>query len=291
MSTKKETTKTDIVFQDRVIILRSVYDKSNIKYFVQPCKNKYGQYPSCIKRVNSQGDMIMSEKERNDYSEGKVMFFPENHIFEISSGKTYHLDDIYEKAEWEAIENCPLIAKDRNQKDSNGNLIIDGPTQSNKVYDGKSRPIINGVAELYIDRPGLDTQRRISHKQLIHKAESFIYDDSRGIDGQLNMARILGKDMRNQPAADVVDYLIRIAEKDPKKIINLYTGNDISLRLLFIDAKEKKVIYIKNKVYLYGDNIVLGATDDAVIAWMQNPKNQKVLELIKKDTYPDYNME
>ncbi len=291
MSTKKETTKTDIVFQDRVIILRSVYDKSNIKYFVQPCKNKYGQYPSCIKRVNSQGDMIMSEKERNDYSEGKVMFFPENHIFEISSGKTYHLDDIYEKAEWEAIENCPLIAKDRNQKDSNGNLIIDGPTQSNKVYDGKSRPIINGVAELYIDRPGLDTQRRVSHKQLIHKAESFIYDDSRGIDGQLNMARILGKDMRNQPAADVVDYLIRIAEKDPKKIINLYTGNDISLRLLFIDAKEKKVIYIKNKVYLYGDNIVLGATDDAVIAWMQNPKNQKVLELIKKDTYPDYNME
>lgn len=291
MSTKKETTKTDIVFQDRVIILRSVYDKSNIKYFVQPCKNKYGQYPSCIKRVNSQGDMIMSEKERNDYSEGKVMFFPENHIFEISSGKTYHLDDIYEKAEWEAIENCPLIAKDRNQKDSNGNLIIDGPIQSNKVYDGKSRPVINGVAELYIDRPGLDTQRRVSHKQLIHKAESFIYDDPRGIDGQLNMARILGKNMRNQPAADIVDYLIRIAEKDPKKIINLYTGNDISLRLLFIDAKEKKVIYIKNKVYLYGDNIVLGATDDAVIAWMQNPKNQKVLELIKKDTYPDYNME
>ena len=45
---------------------------------------------------------------------------------------------------------------------------------------------------------------------------------------------------------------------------------------------------LKNKLYLYGDNIVLGATDDAVIAWMKDPKNQKVLELIKKDTYPDY---
>ena len=102
------------------------------------------------------------------------------------------------------------------------------------------------------------------------------------------MARILGKDMRNQPAADVIDFLTRVAEKDPQKIIKLYTGDDISLRLLFIDAKDKKVIYIKNKVYLYGDNIVLGATDDAVIAWMQEPKNQKVLELIKRDTYPDY---
>ncbi len=273
---------TDIVFNDKVIILRGIYDKSGLKYFIQPCKNKYGQWPSCVKRVNSAGDMIMSEKERNDYSEGKAVFFPENHIFVITSGKTYHLDDIYEKAEWEAIQNCPLIAKDRDAKDKDGNLIIDGPKSTPK------KPTRNGIAELYIDRPGLETQRRVSKKQLIHKAESYIYDDPRGADGQLNMARILGKDMRNQPIADVIDFLIRIAEKDPNKIINLYTGDDISLRLLFIEAKEKKVIYIKNKVYLYGDNVVLGATDDAVIAWMQQPKNQKVLELIKQDTYPEY---
>lgn len=282
MDNKKKVTKTDIVFDDKKITLRSVYDKANIKYIIQPCKNKYGQYPSCIKRVNSQGDMIMSEKERNDYSEGRAVFFPEDHMFTIISGRTYNLDDIYDKAEWEAIENCPLIAKSRDERDSNGNLVIDGA----KSTPGK--PSRNGVAELYIDRPGLDIQRKVSRKQLIHKAESFIYDDPRGIDGQLNMARILGKDMKNQPAADVIDFLLRVAEKDPNKIINLYTGDDISLRLTFIEAKEKRVIYIKNKLYLYGDNIVLGATDDAVIAWMKDPKNQKVFELIKKDTYPDY---
>ena len=279
---KKPVSRTDIVFDDKIITLRSVYDKANIKYFIQPCKNKYGQYPSCIKRVNSQGDMIMSEKERNDYSEGRAVFFPENHLFTIVSGRTYNLNDPYDKAEWEAIENCPLIARSRDERDSNGNLLIDGAKST------PSKPARNGVAELYIDRPGLDTQRRVSHKQLIHKAESFIYDDPRGADGQLNMARILGKDMRNQPTADVIDFLIRVAEKDPKKIIDLYTGDEISLRLIFIEAKEKHVIYIKNKLYLYGDNIVLGATDDAVIAWMKDSRNQKVLELIKKDTYPDY---
>ena len=267
---------------NNIIVLRSVYDKANIKYFIHPCKNKYGQYPSCIKRVNSQGDMIMSDSERNAYAEGKAVFFPEDHIFTIVSGKTYNLDDIYDRAEWDAIENCPLIAKSRDAKDSKGNFIIDGPIST------PLKPTRNGVAELYIDRPGIETQRRVSHKQLVHKAESFIYDDPRGADGQLSMARILGKDMRNQPNADVIDFLLRVAEKDPQKIINLYTGNDISLRLLFIEAKEKKVIYIKNKVYLYGDNIVLGATDDAVIAWMQEPKNQKVVELIKRDTYPEY---
>lgn len=282
MSAKKTVTKTDIVFDDKIITLRSVYDKADIKYYIQPCKNKIGQYPSCIKRVNKDGDMIMSEKERDAYSEGTAVFFPENHIFIINSGKTYNLNDIYDKAEWEAIENCPLIAKSRDARDANGNLIIDGAKST------PNKPSRNGVAELYIDRPGLDTQRRVSHKQLIHKASTFIYDDPRGADGQLNIARILGKDMRNQPTADVIDFLIRVAEKDPNKIINLYTGDDISLRLTFIDAKEKRVIFIKNKVYIYGDNIVLGATDDAVIAWMKEPRNQKVLELIKRDTYPDY---
>lgn len=278
----KQATKTDVVFDGKIITLRSVFDKGDIKYYIQPCKNKYGQYPSCVKKVDSHGDMIMSENERNAYSEGKVAFFPENHIFIVQSGKTFNLDNIWDKAEWEAIQNCPVIAPSRDAKDINGNLIIDGPKST------PTKPARNGVAELYIDRPGLDTQRRVSHKKLVHKANTFIYDDPRGVDGQLNMARILGKDMRNQPTADVIDFLTRVAEKDPQKIINLYTGNDITLRLLFIDAKDKKVIYIKNKVYLYGDNIVLGATDDAVIAWMQEPKNQKVLELIKRDTYPDY---
>lgn len=282
MAQQKQVTRTDIVFDDKIITLRSVFDKGDIKYYIQPCKNKYGQYPSCVKKVDSHGDMIMSENEKNAYSEGKAAFFPENHIFVIQSGKTFNLDNIWDKAEWEAIQNCPVIAPSRDAKDINGNLIIDGPKST------PTKPARNGVAELYIDRPGLDTQRRVSHKKLVHKANTFIYDDPRGVDGQLNMARILGKDMRNQPTADVIDFLTRVAEKDPQKIINLYTGNDITLRLLFIDAKDKKVIYIKNKVYLYGDNIVLGATDDAVIAWMQEPKNQKVLELIKRDTYPDY---
>lgn len=225
--------------------------------------------------------MIMSEKERDAYSEGRAVFFPENHIFVVTSGKTYNLDNPYDKAEWESIENCPLIAKSRDERDANGNLIIDG-TKSTANHPGRY-----GIAELYVDRPGIQTQKRVTRKQLVHKAESFIYDDPRGIDGQMNIARILGKDMRNQPIADVLDYLLSVAEKDPKKIIDIYS-DDITTQLLFLDAKEKRVIVLRNKLYFYGDNIILGATDEAALAWMREPKNQKVLELIKKDTYPEF---
>ena len=93
--------------------------------------------------------------------------------------------------------------------------------------------------------------------------------------------------MRGTSDADVTDYLTSVAESDPDKIIAAYTGSDTSLRLLFIEAKDKRIIYVKNKLYMYADNIVLGTTDDAVITWMKDPKNKKVLELIKRDTYPD----
>lgn len=286
---KKEVTNTDIIF-DNVIVLRSIYDKvSDMKYWIQPCKDpKTGQYPSCIKRVTKDGDMILSEAEKNAFAEGRAAYFPENHTFIIQHGKSYDLSDMWQAAEWEAIKHCPIIAKSRDERDKNGNLVIDGTESKNQIVKPTSKIGRNGIAELYIDRPGLDVQRRVSRKQLVHKAEAYIYDDPRGADGQRNMVRILGKDMSNQPITDVIDYLLRIAETNPQKIIDLYTGGDIALRLLFIEAKEKHVIYLKNKLYLYGDSIVLGATDDAVLAWMKDPKNLQVLELIKKDTYPDY---
>lgn len=278
---KKQVTIGDITFDNEKIILKSIYEKADIVYYIQPCRDRNGQFPPCIKRVDSQGNMIMSEAEKNAFSEGRLAFFPENHMFKITSGRVYDLTDMWDKAEWDSVKNCPLIAKSRDERDSSGNLIIDGPISTPKA------PTRNGVAELYIDRPGLETAKKVSRRQLIHKAQSFVYDDERGADGQRNIAKLLGRDMSNLPIADVIDYLCEQAEKDPKKIIDLYTGHDTSLRLLFIDAKNKKVIYIKNRLYLYGDNIPLGATDDAVIAWMKEPKNLKILELIKKDTYPE----
>lgn len=40
---------------------------------------------------------------------------------------------------------------------------------------------------------------------------------------------------------------------------------------------------------MYGEQgIVLGATDDAAITWMRNPSNRKLLEMIKREVYPEY---
>lgn len=268
-----------IDYSKNIIVLRSVYGKVGMKYYVQPCKDKYGRYPDCVKRVNSLGDMIMTDVERN--SPESQYFIPENAVFEFEDGKTFDLEDPYQKNVWEAIKNFQLIVQDRFQKDKNGNYIIDGTADKSSL---KQR---YGIAELYVDRPGLETAARISRKQKIHNACSYIYDDPRGAEGRLVMARLLGKRMRNMPDADVEDYLLKVAEKDPNKIIDLYTGTDTNLRILFVDALDKHVITIKQKLYMYNDNVVLGATDDAVITWMKQSKNKHILDLIRKQTYPD----
>jgi hypothetical protein len=204
-------------------------------------------------------------------------------VFTITDGKSFNLDDIYQAAEWEAIKNCDLIAVDRYAKNDKGDYLIDGTVDKHST-----RPRY-GAAELYVDRPGLDASRRVTRKKLIHQAINFILDDERGYDGRLLVARVLGRNMRNQPNADVEDYLISIAEKTPEKIINCYTGGDMQFRMLFIEAREHGVIRKKQGLYVFGDDgkCILGATDDAAIEWMQSPKNSKVMAMIRKDTYPE----
>lgn len=283
MASKKVNAVQDGDLKSNIVVLRSVFGKVGQKYYIQPQRDSRGRYPDCVKRVNSEGDIILTPEELEKESKGLAAYIPIDKLFIIEDGKTFNLDDVYERAEWEAIKNCDLIAPDRFAKNENGDYLIDG------TVDPKSKRPRYGTAELYVDRPGFDSQRRVTRKKLIVEASNYIMNDERGYEGRLLIARVLGRDMKNQPNADIEDYLLSIAEKTPEKIIDCYTGGDVKLRILFIEAREKGVIVKKQGVYVYGEDgkVILGATDDAVIEWMKASKNAKTLALIRKDTYPD----
>lgn len=257
--------------EESKIVLRSVFGKVGMKYYIQPSRDKNGNWPECVKQVDSFGNMIVSDTERNS---GKP-FIKVTETFTIEDGKTFDLTDPWDQARWEAIKNCPMIADFRGQRDAKGNLIIDGDA---KRY---------GRAELYIERPGVETAKKVSKRQKIHDAESYIFDDPKGAEGRLKVARILGKHMSHASDSDIKDYLLEIASRDPDKIIKLYTGEDLELRTLFLDARDKGVIRSVSGIYVYGDGISLGGTIDVVISWMRDPRNKKMLESIKRDTYPE----
>ena len=277
-------TKQEIDLSNK-IVLKSVRGKVGIVIKMQPSRDpKTGNWPSCVKRVDSNGNMILNEKELNDPN--RDYFIREDAVIDVVDGMTFDLDKVSDRFKWEAIKNNPFIAPDYYAKGSDGFSLINGDTRPygvKELYNKELRKY--GNAELYVVRPGVESARRVSIKRLKHDAESYIYGDERGAEGRVLKARLLGHRMENMPDADVTDYLLQVANQDPNKIINLYTGGDTSVRLLFMEARDKHVILFKNKLYVYAD-AVLGATDEAAILYLKDPKNANIYKLIKQDTYP-----
>ena len=256
------------------IILRNVYGKMK-EIHIQPGRQQNGNKWPFVKpvRYDSMGnaEMILSQDELNDPM--REYFIAEDMDIVLVDGKTFDLTNPLEKNIWESIQYSDIIAPTRGSKDKNGNLYIDG---------GKKR---YGTAEFYVDIPGEESAKTVKKRQKITEAWTLIGQDSES--GRLTKCKLLGKIMINAPATDVTDYLYSRAQDNPEEVIELYRGSDAGLKLLQIDAKDKAIIIKKDGMYVYGETI-LGATDAAVLLFFKDPQNQRILQLIKNETYPEY---
>ena len=250
-----------------IITLRSVYGKVKTYYF-NPLRGKNGMYPPFVKRVRVSADgrdteMILSEAELN--SPDRDYFIPEDLEIVVTDGTTYNLNDKYQANLWECIKDSHLIAPERGAKDEHGNLLIDGDIRR------------YGLAELYVERPGVESKKRVSRIKLVTQAYNFIEQDSS--EHRLVICKLLGKSMRNAPDTDVQDYLYQKAEKNPNLIIDIYTSADQALKLLLIEAKQKNIIRTQSGVLMYSDT-ALGVTDEAAILFLKDPKNKAIYDSI-----------
>ena len=260
--------------ENKIITIRSAYGKLK-EYHFQPCKQRNGLNQPFVRKVRYNADgsseMILSEADMRDPE--SAYFLPEDMDIVVTDGTTFDLSDPLQRNKWLAIKDSDLIVPTRDAKDEHGNLIIDG---DKRRY---------GLAELWVDVPGEQSEKSVNRKKLITKAWTYIENDS--VSGRLTKCKLLGRVMRNAPDSDVMDYLYQKAEKSPATVIELYTSSDMALKLLIIDAKDRNKIIKKNGMFMYGDNI-LGATDDAVIQFCKTPANKKVLDMLKADVYPEY---
>ena len=86
--------------------------------------------------------------------------------------------------------------------------------------------------------------------------------------------------------SDILDFLIDKAEKDPKKIIEMYEGEDWKMQLFIIDAIERGVIRKSEGIFKYDDKM-LGGTMEATVLFLRNPLYRKILDSIRLETYPN----
>lgn len=257
-----------------IITLRSVYGKVKTYYF-NPMRGKNGTYPPFVKRVRVSADgrdteMILSEQELN--SDQRDFFIPEDLEIIVTDGTTFDLSNQYQKNIWECIKDSHLIAPERGAKDEHGNLLIDGDIRR------------YGLAELYVERPGVESKKRVSRIKLVTKAYTFIEQDTS--EHRKVICKLLGKSMRNAPDTDIQDYLYQKAEKDPNLIIDIYTSADQALKLLLIDGKQKNIIRTQSGVLIYSDT-ALGVTDEAAILFLKDPKNKAIYDSIVYEVFED----
>jgi hypothetical protein len=257
-----------------VITLRSWASKMK-EYHFQPCRQKNGARLPFVKPVRydamGNAELVLSPDEMNDPN--REYFIAEDADIVVTDGTTFDLDDPLQRNKWEAIKNSDLIVPTRDYKLSNGDYAIDG---SKKRY---------GIAELWVDIPGEESERNVSKIKKLTEAYTYIGKDSK--QGRLTRCKLLGKYMENAPDSDVEEYLYQEAQRNPDVILELYKSSDMALKLLLIDAKQKGIIIKNNGMYVYGEAI-LGATDDAVIIFFKTPANKPVVDQITFETYPEY---
>ena len=265
--------------EPKILNLRSTSGKVENKCFIQVHKRANGRYPDCVRRVDSKGDMILSEEDKQHINDPDCIYVPEDRVFEIQDGMTINTGDPEQRAMWDCIQDAVFISPSREAKDKEGNNLIDGTM-------GWDSPTPRyGAAEYYVEVPGEEAQNKVKSYQLIHKAADKILSDSEK--GRRNHAKLLGKHMEGILESEVTAYLLDIAKKKPQKIVDLYESNDTSIRLLFMEAKERHLFSYKDKMYYYGE-IIIGATDEAVLDFLKIKENAKLVKEIYRLCYPEY---
>jgi len=273
---------------DNIIVLKSAYGKTQGQtYHITPCVDpETGMLPPHIRERDSFGQLILSEEDKAKASstdpKKKVIFLPIDVPIVVQHGTTFDLDNPLDKAKWEAIKNSALIAKDRMEKDSKGNYKVDGGPVGVEAT-GWVRGLY-GNADLYVEHPGLVAKNKNDFRKLVNKAQSFILNDS--LDQLIVKCRLLEKDMSRANSHDIEDWLLTQAEKYPNKIIELYTGNSTAARLLLVEAIDKGVIVKKDGFYYFGDDIVIGRSQDKAVEYLMDPEHTVITEQIKKETFP-----
>jgi hypothetical protein len=180
----------------------------------------------------------------------------------LKDGVTFNLNDEAGRITWEWVKHSPCIAE-------NEDACQHTPGAEFYVY------LENEVAA-----------KNISRRELKFKAIKAILDDN-SVNYPMR-AELLGVNMDYAKLTVIKDFLFDQAEAMPEKVLAIYEGADVSVRLLLLKAKKQGTILVDEAgFYRYG-NVVLGMSEKAAVEWLQDKTHKHLIEMIEKETNPEY---
>lgn len=180
----------------------------------------------------------------------------------LKDGVTFDLNDEAQRITWEWVKYCPCIARTEEECQHTPG------------------------AEFYIYLENEVAAKNLSRKELKYSAVKCVLDDN-SVNYPMR-AELLGVNMDYASPAFIKDWLMEQAEQTPEKVLAIYEGADVSVRLLILKARKKGVIVVdETGFYRYG-NVVMGMTERAAIDFIQDKAHKHLVEMIEKETNPEY---
>lgn len=240
---------------NKVIEIRSVYKEG--RQTIQPAFDPKTGWYAGVERLSDE-----EKKGRKYYVTvgGRGDDARKNTKIKLENGYTFDLSDPVDAVNWEWVKHSPCLAMSFAEAQM-------------------------GKALFYVHIEGREAEE--ANKIMEHAFEAMQYVIKDATTNYVNRALLLGMDMEGEEPATIKQFLLETAKNSPEKIFRIYRDKAMKIYLLF--AKAKKAGHVikdeANGVFRYGTHI-LGVSDDACIAFLQ--QNEDILELIERDTNPDY---
>lgn len=233
---------------NKIIKLKSVFKQG--KTTVQPVKDGTGWYRG-VERLSED-----QKKSRTHWAEPTSKYV-------IKDGTTFDLNDEAMRITWEWVKHSACIA------------------------DTYEEVQFTPGTEFYIFIEGEEAQKSVSRKEKKYKASKLVMEDNAA--NYPLRCKLLGVSMDGEPSIVLKEYLLEEADKETDKVIAIYESHDLSYRLLLLKAIDKGIVSkdLQSGIHTYG-NTVMGMTQDACLAWMQDTQNKHLVELLEKETNPEY---
>ena len=177
----------------------------------------------------------------------------------VEEGTEFNLNDDIDRMNWAWVKHSPRIAES---------------------FEAAQR---SKVALFYVHVEEDEAEKSVATTNELYEAMKYVIEDDPV--NYSDRARLLGVDMKGSSSMVIKDFLLSEAKRDPKKVIEAYTSNSVSLQLLFYKGLDAGIIKSDNGVYKYGGQI-LGVSIDASVAFMQAPGNSSLVEQMEVEINP-----
>jgi hypothetical protein len=231
---------------DKIIVLKSIFKQGRLT--LQPVMDPKTRWYRGVDRL--------SEEDKK----GLTYWVDPTSKIRLEEGTEFNLNDPIDKLNWQWVKHSPRIASS---------------------FEDAQR---SKVALFYVHVEEDEAQTRVETSNLLYKAMQFVMEDDST--NYIDMARLMGVDMRGSSPIVVKEYLLTEAKANPQRVVDAYTSNTVSLQLLFYKGLDAGLIKSINGVYKYG-NQILGVSIDASVAFMQAAGNASLVEQLELEINPE----